>query len=99
MTLNHVIEKGKPRYKLSYKLLKEECGYDPLLNTFIYASFIKLKYFQSGIHHCVTDVGKWNFDSNFTSTLHIIKDNLDYCCINDNEKNNIKWSLRSIESN
>ena len=30
--LNHVIDKVKPRYKTSYKLLKAEDGYDTLLD-------------------------------------------------------------------
>ena len=30
--LNHVTEKEKPRCKLSYKLFKEQDGYDPLLD-------------------------------------------------------------------
>ena len=54
---NHLIDKGKTRCKLSYKLFKEEYGYDTLLDISTYPTFIKLKDFPGGIHHCVTVLG------------------------------------------
>ena len=56
-----VIENGKPRCKISYKLFKEEYGYYPLLDISPFPTSIQLKYFLGGIHHCVTVVGKWIF--------------------------------------
>ena len=44
-----------------------------------------LEYFIGGIQHCVTVVGKWIFDSNFLFALSINRDNIDYCCTNENE--------------
>ena len=88
---NFAREKGKPRCKLSYKLLKEEDGHDQLIEMSPYPTFIQLKYFLGGIHHCVTVFGKWIFDSNFTFALPPTKENLDYCCINDNEKKEINF--------
>ena len=46
---------------------------------------IWLKYFLDGIRHCATIFGKLVFDSNFTFVLPLTSENLDYCCINDNE--------------
>ena len=65
MALNNVIEKGKPRCKLSYEVLKEEYGYYTLLEISTYPKLIPLKGFFYGIHYCVTVVGKWIFYSNF----------------------------------
>ena len=78
MELNHVIEKGKPQLNLSYKVLKEKCGYDPFLGISPYPTLVQLKYFLGGIQHCVTIVGKWIFDSNFTFALPLTQDELDY---------------------
>ena len=89
VALNHLRKKGKPRCKLSYKLSKEEDGYDTLLDISMHPKLIQLKDFIGGIHHCVTVVGKWMFDSNFTFALPLTKDNLDYCFINDNETKGI----------
>ena len=47
---------------------------------------IQLKDFICGIHNCVTVVGKCIFDSSFPFALPLTKYNLEYCCINDNEK-------------
>ena len=85
VALNHERKKGNLQCKLSYKELKDEYGYDPLLETSPYQTLIQLEYFLRGIHHCVTVVGKWVFDSNSPFALTLTKDNLDYCCINDNE--------------
>ena len=40
VALNHVIDKGKLLYKLSYKLLKEENRYDTLLYIYPYPTLI-----------------------------------------------------------
>ena len=50
-----------------------------------YPTLIWLKYFLKGIHHYVTVVGKWMFDSNFPFLLPLTKEDVDCCCINDNE--------------
>ena len=83
--LDHVRENGKPHCKLSYKVFKEEYGYDTLLEISPYTALIQLKYFLGGIRHCVTVVCKLVFDNNYPSSISPTKDNLDYCCINDNE--------------
>ena len=77
VALNRVREKRKPRCKLSYNVLKEEDDYYPLLDISLYKTLIQLKYFPGGIHHCVTVVGKWVFDSNFSFTLPLTKYNTD----------------------
>ena len=62
--MNSVRDKGKPRCKISYKVFKEEYGYDP----FLAISPLKknqLKDFTGGIHHCVAVFGMCIFDSNF----------------------------------
>ena len=84
--LNHVRDKGIPRCKISYKLLKEEYGYDPLLEIYTYPTLIPLKDYFDRIQHCVTVVSKWVFESNFPFALPLKKDNLDYCLINYNKK-------------
>ena len=84
MVLNRVREKEKPRCKLSYKLLKVEDGYDPLLDIYTYPTLIQLKYFLGGIHHFVSGVGKWIFYGNFPYVLPLTKDDLEYWCIDDN---------------
>ena len=64
-----------------------------------FPALIQLKDFLGGIHHCVAVVGKWIFDSNFTFALPLTKENLEYCCINDNETevmNDYKIVLGSI---
>ena len=85
MALNNVRENRKPRCKISYKVLKEEHGYEPLLEIFPYPTLIQLKDFLGGVHHCVSVVGKCIFDSNFTFDLPSTRENVDFCCINDNE--------------
>ena len=84
VALNNAREKGKPQREISYKVLKEEYGYDPLLDMSTYITLIQLKYYLGGINHCVTGFGKWIFDSNFLFALPLTKNNLDYCFINDN---------------
>ena len=99
VVLNCVKDKGKPWCKLLYKLLKEYNGYDPLLDISPYPKLIQLKYFLGGIHHCVTVVVKWVFESNFSFVLSLTKDHVDYCCINDNKAkimNGYKVVLKSI---
>ena len=59
VALHHVRDKGKPQFKISYKLLKKEDGYDPLLEISPYPTFIWLKCYLDVIHHCVKVVGKW----------------------------------------
>ena len=86
MALNIIREKAKPPWKLSYELLKEEYGYDPLFDISPYPTLIYLKYCLGRIHHCVKVVGKWGFDNNFPFALPLTKENLDYCCISDNYK-------------
>ena len=64
-----------------------------------YPTFIQLKYYLDGIHHCVTVISKWIFDSNFSLVLPLTKDNLYYCYINDNETkgiNGYKVLLKAI---
>ena len=99
VALNYVTEKKKLRCKLSYKLSKEEYGYDPLLYIPPYPTCIQFKHFLDGIHHCVTVLGKWIFDGNFPFELHLTQENFKYCCINDNEtkgRNRYKWVLKAI---
>ena len=69
VALNHVIEKGKPQCKLSFKVLKEEYVCDQLLGISPYPALTQLKYFLGRIYHCVTVVGKWVFDSSFPFIL------------------------------
>ena len=71
VALNRVREKGKPRCKLSYEVLKEEDGYDPLIDIFPYLALIQVKYFPSGILHCVKVAGKWILK--VTLLLHFTK--------------------------
>ena len=68
-----------------YKVPKEECGRDPLLVVSPYPTLIHLKYYLGGIHHCVSVIGKWIFDSNLPFALTPTKENFDYCFINDNK--------------
>ena len=75
VAFNRVEEKGNPRCKISYKILKEEYGHDTLLDIYIYPTLIQLKYYLDGFQHCVTVVGKCIFDSNFIFTLLLTKDN------------------------
>ena len=58
VTLKFSRERVKTRCKTSYKLLKEEDAYDPLLDISPYKTFIQLEYFLIRIHHCVTVVDK-----------------------------------------
>ena len=63
--------------------MKEEDGYDPLIDISPYPTLIQL-IFLGGIHHCVTVVGEWIFESNFPFALPLTKYSLDYFCVNDN---------------
>ena len=78
VVLNQVRDKGKRWCKLSYKSLKEEYGYDTLLDISTYLTLIQLKYSLGGNHHFVTVVGKWIFDINFTFSIPLTKENLEY---------------------
>ena len=84
MALNHIREKVKPQYKLSYKVFKEQYGYYKLLGISPYTTLIQLKKSLGRIHHCVSVVGKWIFDISFTFALTLTKENLGYCQIHDN---------------
>ena len=75
----------KPWCKISYTLFKEQYGYDPLLYIYPFPTLNQLKVFIGGIQHFVTVVGEWGFDSNFTFTLPLTCDNLDYCYTHDKE--------------
>ena len=77
VALNHVRYKGKPICKISCKVLKEEYGYDPLLDIYPYPAFIQSKYYLYGINHSVTVVGKWIFDGNFPFALPLTKYDLE----------------------
>ena len=48
VSVNHVIEKGKPQFKILYKVFEEEYGYDSLLDIFTFIELIQLKYFLLG---------------------------------------------------
>ena len=48
------------------KKLKEEYGYDTLLDIYTYQKLIQFKSFLFWIHYFVTVFGKWVFESNFT---------------------------------
>ena len=89
---------GKPLWKISYKVMKEEYGYDTFLVIYSIKTLIQLKDFLSGIHQCVTFFGKWIFDSNLLFLLPLTKDNLDYCFINDHENkmNGYKGLLKTM---
>ena len=87
--MNLVRDKLKTLCKLLYKVSKEEYGYDILLGICPYKTLIQLKYFLVGIHNCVSVVGKWILDSNFTSSLPFAKDHLDYCLIMITKQNKI----------
>ena len=76
VVLNNIRDKGKPKYKLSHKVLKEEDGYDPLLDISPYTTLIQLKYSFDVIHHCVTTVGKLFFDKDSHFALPLAKYNL-----------------------
>ena len=47
-----------------------------------FQGLIQLKDFPGGIHHCVTGVGKWIFDTNFLFELPLKQYDLDFCFIN-----------------
>ena len=98
VALDRVRKRGKPRCKLSCKVLKEKYGYDTLINIYPYIKLIQLEYSIGGIHHCVIVVGKWIFDSNFTFALPLTKENLYYCWINDNKTKGINGYKVLLES-
>ena len=70
-----------------YKFIRKNDGYDPLLEISPFTILIKLIDFIGGIHHFVTVFGKCIFESDFHFSLPLTQDDLEYCCINDNEKN------------
>ena len=81
--------------------MKEEYVKGMLLEISPYTTLIQLKDCFGGIHHCVTVVGKWIFDSTLIFSLPLTKDNLEYCWINDNEDkgmNGYKVLLKAIGS-
>ena len=78
-------ENGSKLCKLLYKLLKEEYGYDALIDISPYPTLIQLKYFLGGIYNFVTVFGKWIFDSNFPSSLPLTKESMDYYFMNDTD--------------
>ena len=53
MTLNHVREKGKPQWKLLYKLFGQQDVYDPLLDVSKFPTLVHLTEFLVGIQHFV----------------------------------------------
>ena len=57
---------------------------------------IQLKYYPYGIHYCVTVVDKWIFES-ISFALPFTKENFDYCCNNDNEKNGVNGYKVALE--
>ena len=59
VALKRVREKGKPQCKLSYKILKEEYWYAPMLDISTNPTLIQLKGFICGIQNYVTVVGQW----------------------------------------
>ena len=79
VALNRVRNKGKPRCKLSYKVLNEECIFFTSLDIFPYLILIQLKDSLGEIHHFVTVAGKCIFDSHFPFAITLTKDNLDFC--------------------
>ena len=83
--MNRVIQKGKPRCKLSYKVLEVQDAYDPLVDISPLESLFPLKDSLGGIQKNVTVVGKWVFDSNIPFALLLTSYNMDYCC-NDNHQ-------------
>ena len=89
VALNHVGDKGKPWCKLSYKALKQEDGYDSWLEISPYQTLIPWKDILDGIPHCDKVLGKWIFGGNYPFARPLTKDNLGYCCINDNETKEI----------
>ena len=85
ISMNYVKEKGKPPYKILYKVFKEEYIYNKLTEISPFTTLIQLKDFLYGIHHCVNVVYKEMFYSNLPFTLHLTHEKLDYCCINGNQ--------------
>ena len=67
--LNHIREKVKPWCKISYKLSKEEYGYDPLLDISSCQTFIQLKDYLDRIHHCIKVVGTRIFYGDYPFAL------------------------------
>ena len=85
VVMNHAREKGKPWCKILYKVFKDEYGHDPLICISPFTTLIQLKDLLSGIHHYVKVVGKWIFDSNFPFVLTLTRENIDYCCTDNNK--------------
>ena len=75
--MNHVTE-IKLQYKILHKAFKEEYGSDTLLPIYALPALMKLKYLLSGIQDCVTVVGNFIYDSNFTIELPLTRDYLEY---------------------
>ena len=57
-------DKGESQCKLACKLFKEQYGYDPLLDKYMFSVLFQLKNFLGGFQQFVTVVGKCIFDSN-----------------------------------
>ena len=79
--------------------MNKEDGYHVFIEVSPYPTLIQLKHSLRGIHHCVTVVGEWIFDSHFPFALPLTTDNLNYCCINYNETkgmNRYKVVLKAI---
>ena len=85
VAINYVIDKVKPKCKLSYNVFEEQYGYDPFLEISLFPVLIQFIDYLSGVQHCVTGVGKWFFDSSINFVLPLTFDDLDYCCSNKNE--------------
>ena len=58
MEINHVRDKEKTQQKLSYKLFKEEDGYDLFMYISPFPTLIQFKEFIGEIQYCVTVVGR-----------------------------------------
>ena len=83
--MNRVIQKGKPRCKLSYKVFELKYGYYSLLEIYMFQTFILLKDFLGEIQHYVTVFVMWIFDRIIPFALLLAHYKLDYCCTNDDE--------------
>ena len=62
--MNHVIEKGKPRYKLPNRLFKEQDRYDKFLDKYPFTTLSQFKDFLGRIQNCDTYIVMFIFDSN-----------------------------------
>ena len=99
VAINHIKQKVKTQFKLSYKVFKKQDVYDTFITIYSFTTLIQLKYFLGGIQHYVTVVGKCTFDNNFPVEHPLNRDKVDYCCANDNKTrgtNGYKGALNSI---